>query len=378
MYELKIYPSCVVVGIKDKIVFFSSDGTAVLHEITFPQKQTSIEDIKVNNQPNQPANVATFAYCLSSKVLAVSLSDKTVRCYQISIGEGGSWCSAPLGDTIPTARTIVCMKFAPKHGVLIGSDKSDCFEFELLGKSEQRSKWILGHMSLILDLAISEDERFIVTCDRDEKIKISSYPDCHNIVNYCLGHKEYVCGLEIIEPDRLISLSGDGSLVLWNFIQGNELCKLLFDDPVVGLSVQKNIKCEGFMCVAMSTVQNKIHLALVECSGPSSSRYESLTIDESLIILSLALNASLQLVLLVIEKDSKRAKLKVYDLQYAPGGRYYTESVDHPLSKNFENRFKEDTIEQVRDYSTLFKHSIDNLTDYFERKKQKMTAKKSK
>ena len=34
----------------------------------------------------------------------------------------------------------------------------------------------------------------VVTCDRDEKIRISRFPDAFNIHAYCLGHTEWVLG----------------------------------------------------------------------------------------------------------------------------------------------------------------------------------------
>uniref|UniRef100_A0A182RNG3 Uncharacterized protein n=1 Tax=Anopheles funestus TaxID=62324 RepID=A0A182RNG3_ANOFN len=381
MYDLKVYSSCTVIAIKDTIVFFSPDG-AVLHKIVEQQKLPA-EGTETGNQqqngkqPNsQPANVVTFEYSPSAKVLTVSLSDKTLQCYQLH-QDGEKFYSTPLGDSIPTVRTIVCMKFLPKHGVLVGSDKSDCFEFDVLGNSVQKSKWILGHMSQILGLAVSDDERLIITCDRDEKIKVSSYPDCHNIEGYCLGHLEYVGGIEITPSQKLISVSGDRTLRLWDFAAGKEICQLSLLDPAVGLTVQKAMDDSEMLCVIRSSVPNKLEVALVQCGTPNASLlYDPLTVDESLIVLSAALSDSLQLLLLVMEKDSKRARMLVYD--FSVDKHQFIANIDHPFAKNFASQFSEVSIEQVRDYSTLFKHSIDNLSEYFERKKQKIGSKKSK
>ncbi|XP_052896634.1 tRNA (guanine-N(7)-)-methyltransferase non-catalytic subunit wuho [Anopheles moucheti] len=377
MYDLKVYTSCIVTAIKEKIVFFSPAG-AVLHEIVVQQKLPP-EGTETGNgkQPaNLPANVVTFEYLPIANVLAVSLSDKTLRCYTLH-QDGEKLYSTPLGDSIPTVRTIVCMKFLSQRGVLIGSDKSDCFEFDVLGKSGQTSKWILGHMSQILGLAVSDDERLIITCDRDEKIKVSSYPDCHNIECYCLGHLEYVGGIEVIPSQKLVSVSGDRTLRVWDFADGKEICQLPLPDPAVGLTIQKATDDSEMLCVVRSSVQNKIEVALVRTGAPNASLlYDPLMVDDSLIVLSAGLSEALQLMLLVMEKESKRARMQVYD--FSADKQQFLAITDHPLVTNFDAQFSEVTIEQVRDYSTLFKHSIDNLSDYFERKKQKIGSKKSK
>ncbi len=53
---------------------------------------------------------------------------------------------------------------------------------------------LLGHLSMLLDVAVSNCGKFVITCDRDEKIRVSSYPNAYNINNYCLGHTDFVTG----------------------------------------------------------------------------------------------------------------------------------------------------------------------------------------
>lgn len=51
---------------------------------------------------------------------------------------------------------------------------------------------VLGHASLLTDFALSIDEKYIITADRDEHIRVSWYPQGYNIEMYCLGHEKYV------------------------------------------------------------------------------------------------------------------------------------------------------------------------------------------
>jgi len=78
-------------------------------------------------------------------------------------------------------------------------------------------KLLMGHLSTLLDISLTNDEKHIITCDRDEKIRISQYPKSYNIETYLLGHKEFVKQIQLIENDKLLSSSGDLNLILWSF-----------------------------------------------------------------------------------------------------------------------------------------------------------------
>lgn len=51
---------------------------------------------------------------------------------------------------------------------------------------------VLGHVSLLTNFILTPDERYIITADRDEHIRVSWYPQGYNIEMFCLGHKKYV------------------------------------------------------------------------------------------------------------------------------------------------------------------------------------------
>ena len=55
-----------------------------------------------------------------------------------------------------------------------------------------------------------------MTSDRDEKIRVSRYPNAYNIETYLLKHREFVSQIQLIDDERLLSASGDSNLILWN------------------------------------------------------------------------------------------------------------------------------------------------------------------
>ena len=72
---------------------------------------------------------------------------------------------------------------------------------------------IMGHLSMLLDITFvrtEENEEFLLTADRDEKIRLSHYPNAYNIQGYCLGHTEFVSHVKLIDSNRILSASGDG------------------------------------------------------------------------------------------------------------------------------------------------------------------------
>ena len=40
---------------------------------------------------------------------------------------------------------------------------------------------------------------------RDEKIRISRYPNAYSIFGFCLGHSDFVTSLEVLDDSRIIS-----------------------------------------------------------------------------------------------------------------------------------------------------------------------------
>lgn len=73
-------------------------------------------------------------------------------------------------------------------------------------------------------MLVTECGKYIITCDRDEKIRVSHYPNAYNIATYCLGHTEFVTSLKLLKSSNILfSAAGDGTVRMWNFLEGKQV-----------------------------------------------------------------------------------------------------------------------------------------------------------
>lgn len=69
----------------------------------------------------------------------------------------------------------------------------------------------------------------ILTSDRDEKIRVSSFPCTYAVEGYLLGHEAFVSCLDAAtDPGctKCVTTSGDGTIRLWDYIQCKELASV--------------------------------------------------------------------------------------------------------------------------------------------------------
>jgi len=163
------------------------------------------------------------------KACAAFSADGTLFAYNpnkgklLSVWNTTNWTLVENKTLAKHATNIV---FTPKTNVIVvGDKKGDVYAFEELPIR------ILGHSSMILDICISDNEKYIVTCDNDEKVRVSHYPNGKNIVYYMMGHEAYVSGICLLN-NFVLSGSGDNTLRLWDFNKGDLLDKLNLHTPI--------------------------------------------------------------------------------------------------------------------------------------------------
>jgi tRNA (guanine-N(7)-)-methyltransferase subunit TRM82 len=127
-------------------------------------------------------------------------------------------------------------------------------------ENPSRGTLVLGHASLVITFLLSLDEKFIITADRDEHIRVSWYPQGYNIEIYCLGHEKYVNPIAIpllhnklcfafrfvsalhipaSSPSTLISAGGDPVIKFWDWMTGTLLQEIRVGEAVEPFIVVK-------------------------------------------------------------------------------------------------------------------------------------------
>jgi len=148
------------------------------------------------------------------KYVVVADSGKYV--YLFSLIGGTSW---QLVANWQMEQRLVKVQFDSPGRIVIMTDKTGDIYLSLIGiKDVSKPKKALGHVSYVLDATVTQDNSQIITCDRDEKIRVSSFPNAVEIQDYKLGHKEAVVNIDLVCRDAfLVSMSAEGTVSLWRF-----------------------------------------------------------------------------------------------------------------------------------------------------------------
>lgn len=77
---------------------------------------------------------------------------------------------------------------------------------------------LLGHVSMLFDMCVAQagENSFVITCDRDEHIRVTHYPNTYDIESYMLKHTSYVSQLAL-QGDTVFSAGGDGRIIRWKW-----------------------------------------------------------------------------------------------------------------------------------------------------------------
>ena len=155
------------------------------------------------------------------------------RCVAVAIsGDGATVATASdtkrlrcwHGDVLSEAEAPrrvsgLCIALLGDGQVLLACCAGELYAFPLpaLDKPPRR---LLAHTSSVLT-GVSYANGLVATADRNEKVRVSQFPRCEEIESFCLGHTDFVSGVEFLSGTRLVSCGGDGYLRVWDAATGD-------------------------------------------------------------------------------------------------------------------------------------------------------------
>ncbi|XP_044009906.1 tRNA (guanine-N(7)-)-methyltransferase non-catalytic subunit wdr4, partial [Aphidius gifuensis] len=125
------------------------------------------------------------------------------------------------------------VRLTPNNDIIVADKSGDAYLYSL-SKPDEPGKLILGHLSMLLDVLVTKDNKYIITADRDEKIRVSKFKNSYNIQSFCLGHTKFVSNICQLPHDSSIiaSAGGDGFVKFWQYKNGQEMNSINYSDKI--------------------------------------------------------------------------------------------------------------------------------------------------
>ncbi|VDL81834.1 unnamed protein product [Nippostrongylus brasiliensis] len=122
-------------------------------------------------------------------------------------------------------------------------------------ESPYEGKPLTSSISMVLDVALSRNGKFLFIADRDEKVRVSRYPKAYVIQSFCLGHSAYVSSLAVC-GDRLFSSGGDGIIFEWDPENGTPIAQSdkLGDEPIRRIALLDKDKADRIVAIVGGSI----------------------------------------------------------------------------------------------------------------------------
>ncbi|KAG5246227.1 tRNA (guanine-N(7)-)-methyltransferase non-catalytic [Salix suchowensis] len=178
-------------------------------------------------------SIRAIRYGANGKLFVSSGDDKLVKVWSTDSWRcNASVCSEKRVSAVAVSNDGLYVCYADKFGVVWVVDLHGLDGNETL-VNKKASPLLAHYCSIITSLEFSPDGRFIVTADRDFKIRVTVFPKkpldgAHEIQSFCLGHAEFVSCLAFLftvdyPQGFLVSGGGDSTVRLWDIKPGTLL-----------------------------------------------------------------------------------------------------------------------------------------------------------
>ncbi|KAK9765748.1 tRNA (guanine-N(7)-)-methyltransferase non-catalytic subunit trm82 [Basidiobolus ranarum] len=245
----------VLVCGKNFQVVDTNDGSIKASSCDVPEEiKSSVVEIKDGHTDV----IRTLAFSPDGKLLATSGEDKSLKIWTVS-----NWSCL---NTRPVIKRYNAINFSTENDMIFVADKfGDVYKLPI-DPTTGHEELLLGHVSMTTDMLLTPGNKHIITADRDEKIRVSNYPDTYNIHSFCLGHTEFVSQVRLLSfaPELLVSGGGDGMIMVWDYLNGSLKQAINLREILDQQSCQPITGNHVFVTTLEVSPQNKDVLVLIE------------------------------------------------------------------------------------------------------------------
>ncbi|KAL1919406.1 uncharacterized protein VTP21DRAFT_2099 [Calcarisporiella thermophila] len=164
--------------------------------------------------------IRALAFNTQGNLLATSGEDKILKLWDVR--------ELKCKNSRTVAKRPMAVCFDNSDTFVVVADKFGDVYNHKLEATEGEGELLLGHVSMIINMILSFDNKYVITCDRDEHIRVSLYPRGYNIKSYCLGHTKVVISLVQLPwaPELIVSGGGDNTIRVWKYLVGQQAQEL--------------------------------------------------------------------------------------------------------------------------------------------------------
>ncbi|XP_044270851.1 tRNA (guanine-N(7)-)-methyltransferase non-catalytic subunit wuho [Tribolium madens] len=232
--NIKELNSRLVLTSGDTIVALdTTSGTTQTVTIPAPNLPPNLTKGQLEVLNKQDRTISSLATSQTGQYIVVSTENKQIVLFDNNLN---------LIRNFIVNRAASKVLFTNQDDILVADRTGDVFLYKFNDEKTEPTL-LLGHLSMILDMKLSECGKYIVTCDRDEKIRVSHFPNTYNIVSFCLGHEEFVTRIDFVKH-VLVSASGDGTLRVWDYLKGEQLSVINTNNHVDDANLLKDLSLE--------------------------------------------------------------------------------------------------------------------------------------
>ncbi|XP_077288069.1 tRNA (guanine-N(7)-)-methyltransferase non-catalytic subunit wuho [Arctopsyche grandis] len=336
--------------------------------------QMGAPPLSVIKLPDCRSNAVTIGISVSpdGNTLAV-LNHKVLWLYETDT------LNRRLSIDLPRAASEIRFTFDSQH-LLVADKTGDGYIVNTNSDGDSIVK-IVGNLSMLLDILMDDTKNFVISCDRDEKIKVSCYPRTYEIQSFCLGHREFITCIDFLPHDKrfLISASGDGTVKIWDYVIGKEI-----------LSIDVNEHLDGDLISNFKKIMKKDD---VEADSLPINHMTVCKIDETSSFLGVSNYSVKSILLYIIEGKNSKLTCKLVSIiklrdspqcfvidknrlwVYCHSTEIYAQEWDLNNTVEISSHVlvsSENCKAADNDFLTLYKRKFDNLQVYQMRKKQRL------